>query len=319
MVHRGLSPRRIIRHMIRLFVLTALLVYLPVWGNQLQELLQTSILDGLGVDPAKVHEQYSALLVVKRDTGPEHSWWDVLGQIQAFSIEALITAVLWLVGQFASLLIFWAYIIQKFIRFTGYALSPLFIGFMAIPPLRHTGGRYLMNLVGVIVWPLGWAVAALITQGFLDFMTDPSFQFFDPTATAYTFQATLGLAAVAFWIVFSTVAAPLIIQRTLLAGALAGGELIGGAVGNVVQTGRTAVEAAATVAPAGGIVTTGAAAVVAGVLASVSTAGGRENAGSLIPAGRGLPMRRNSNSSTDDLSGDRAVREVISRSRRHLF
>ena len=32
-----------------------------------------------------------------------------------------------------------------------------------------------MNIVGVLLWPLGWAVAALITQGILDFMTDPSF------------------------------------------------------------------------------------------------------------------------------------------------
>jgi len=27
--------------------------------------------------------------------------------------------------------------------------------------------------IGVLLWPLGWAVAALITQGILDFMTDP--------------------------------------------------------------------------------------------------------------------------------------------------
>ena len=78
---------------------------------------------------------------------------------------------------------FWAYIIQKFILFTSYALSPLLIGFMAIRPLRSVGSRYLMHIVGVLLWPLGWAVAALITQGILDFMTDPSSRFIDPTAS----------------------------------------------------------------------------------------------------------------------------------------
>jgi len=74
---------------------------------------------------------------------------------------------------------FWAYIFQTIILNLGYALSPLLIGFMAIPALKHTGNRYLMNLVGVLLWPLGWALAALVTQGILDFMTDPSFEYID--------------------------------------------------------------------------------------------------------------------------------------------
>ena len=70
-------------------------------------------------------------------------------------------------------MMFWAYIFQTIILNLGYALSPLLIGFMALPALKHIGNRYLLNLVGVLLWPLGWAVAALITQGILDFMTDP--------------------------------------------------------------------------------------------------------------------------------------------------
>jgi hypothetical protein len=70
-----------------------------------------------------------------------------------------------------------------------------------------------MNIVGVLLWPLGWAVAALITQGILDFMTDPSLKFVDPTASFYSLQASLGVVVLAFWIVFSTVAAPVVIQK----------------------------------------------------------------------------------------------------------
>ena len=181
-----------------------------------QTLLQNSILSGLGVDPTQVQSQYNQLLVVKRDTGTtQSSWWDILGNVRGFTVEVLISGVLWLVGQFASLLLFWAYVIQKFILFSGYALSPLLIGFMAIRPLRHIGSRYLLHMAGVLLWPLGWAVAALITQGILDFMTDPSFKYVDPTATLYTLQASVGVAAVAFWIIFSTVAAPLVIQKVI--------------------------------------------------------------------------------------------------------
>ena len=222
LVVHGFNGKTLMLHMVRLFILTALLVFLPQWGNQVQSLVQTSILDGLGVDPSNVQDQYNQLLVVKRDTGSDHSWWDILGDLSGFTVEVLISGVLWLVGEFASLLVFWAYIIQKFILFSAYALSPLLIGFMAIRPLRSVGGRYLMNIGGVLLWPLGWAVAALITQGILDFMTDPAFKFIDPTATFYSLQATVGVVVIAFWIVFSTIAAPLVIQKVLASGVLAG-------------------------------------------------------------------------------------------------
>src|SRR6266536_5549199 len=115
LVLHGFTGKTLILHMVRLFMLTALLVMLPQWGNEAQRILQTSILDGLGVDPSQVHEQYTQLLAVRRDTGNDRSWWDILGDLNAFTVELLITGILWLVGQFASLLLFSAYIIQKFI------------------------------------------------------------------------------------------------------------------------------------------------------------------------------------------------------------
>ena len=180
-------------HMVRIMVLTALLVMLPQVGQP-----------GSG-NPPNLHPQRPGRRPGQR-AGPiqrsssssnatpaaDRSWWDILGDLNGFTVELLISGLLWLIGQFASLMVFWAYVIQKFILFTGYALSPLLIGLMAIPPLRSIGSRYLMHLVGVLLWPLGWAVAALITQGILDFMTDPSFKFFDPTASFYSLQATLG-------------------------------------------------------------------------------------------------------------------------------
>jgi len=79
LVAHGFSAKSLMLHLVRLFVLTALLVMLPQWGNQIQQLLQTSILNGLGVDPSQVHQQYNHLLEVRRDTGNERSWWDILG------------------------------------------------------------------------------------------------------------------------------------------------------------------------------------------------------------------------------------------------
>src|SRR6185436_10906278 len=117
-VLHGFTGKTLVLHMVRLFVLTALLVMLPQWGNQVQQLVQTSILNGLGIDPRNVLDQYNQLLVVKRDTSGDNSWWDILGALNSFTVESLVSGILWLVGPFASLLVFWAYIFQKFILFS---------------------------------------------------------------------------------------------------------------------------------------------------------------------------------------------------------
>ena len=319
LVTHGFTGKTLMLHLVRLLILTALLIYLPQWGNQAQSLIQTSIMNGLGVDPSQVQDQYNQLLVIRRDSGTGTSWWDILGNLTSFTVEHLISGVLWLVGEFASLLVFWAYIIQKFVLFSSYALSPLLIGFMAIRPLRHVGNRYLTHLVGVLLWPLGWGVAALITQGILDFMTDPSFRFFDPTATLYSLQATVGVVVVAFWIVFSTIAAPLVIQKVLAHGHLAGSELISGAFSSFLQTAATTAGAAAVAAPIGAPAVTAGAAGLAAILSTMSSAAGHGSAGAIIIAGSGLPPRSARGRPGDDITGDKAVRELIAKLKSNYY
>ena len=215
-----------------------------------------------------------------------------------------------------SYLEWWAYVFQKIILNLGYALSPILIGFMAIHPLRHIGSRYLFNLFGVLLWPLGWAVAALVTQGILDFMTDPSFKFVDPTANLYAIQNAIGLAILGFWVIFSTFAAPIIIQKVVFAGALAGSELLAGAITTAVQTATTSAGAAGAALIAGRpALTVAAAAATAGVLSATSISSGLGNAGVLILAGNGVPPRPSRRPDGGDITGDRAVRHLIAQTR----
>jgi hypothetical protein len=308
-MHR-FTHRSALHLMLRLFLLTSLLVFLPVWGNQIQQLLHDSVLSGLGVDPANVYQQFNELLVIKRDPTTDPAWWNIIGRLQNFTSDIIITAILWFVGQLASLMMYWGYVFQKVILNLGYALSPLLIGFMAIPSLRHIGKQYLLHLVGVLLWPLGWAVAALVTQGILDFMTDPSLQFVDPTSTLSTLQKTIGVAVVGFWIIFSTIAAPLIIQKVIASGALAGGELLSGGAHAAVQTATAAVGGAVVAAPSGVPLATAAAAGTAGALALISSAGGAGHAGSIVTNAGGLGAR--------DLSGDKAARQLLTQLLQHL-
>jgi hypothetical protein len=309
-VHHRFSHRVALHLSIRLMVLTSLLVYLPVWGNTIQNLLQNSILSGLGVDPSQVYQQFVHLLIIKRDDTPT-SWWNVMAQLHNFTTDILITFALWLIGWLASLLMFWAYIFQSVILNLGYALSPLLIGFMAIPALKQAGNRYLQNLAGVLLWPLGWAVAALVTQGILDFMSDPSFEYFDPTSTLPDLQKSIGAAVVGVWIVFSTIAAPIMIQKVISSGALAGSELLSHGAHSAVQTAAGAIGGAVVAAPFGPVAAA-AAGGVAGTLNLFSSAGRVANAGSLVTGLGGL------GSAKSDPSGDKAVRQMLTQLLQHL-
>src|SRR5664279_4299930 len=71
-MHRS-SHKAILNLLLRLLLLTSLLVFLPSWGNTLQNLLQTSILSGLGVDPSNVYQQFNHLLIIKRDPATQSS------------------------------------------------------------------------------------------------------------------------------------------------------------------------------------------------------------------------------------------------------
>jgi hypothetical protein len=153
--------------------------------------------------------------------------------------------------------------------------------------LQNVGRNYLLNLLGIMIWPLGWGVAGLITQGMIDFMTDQSFLNSGQTGgtVLYSLQNLMGLAFLGVWIIFSTIAAPVVIQKSIGRGESAASAFFKGGFG----AGRAAATTAATTMASGGAagikgaIAAGAMAAAAGTesLASASMNEGRDS-GSLI-------------------------------------
>src|SRR5437660_3292654 len=226
-------------------VLIMLLVYLPNWGNQVVSVVDSTVKDVLKVNPAKIHDQYKAALEFKKTAEGEKSWWEKLMDWRAAPLEWLLTGIFMFLGWLASAIMWWAYLIQTAILYLGYSLSPVFVGFFMVPSLTEVGRRYFLKLVGVMFWPLGWGVAGLVTEGMIDFMTDRSFLSVPGAGSElYSLQNMMGLAFLGIWIIFSTIAAPLILQRSVETGSSAAAEMISGAF----AAGRTASMAGATTA-----------------------------------------------------------------------
>ena len=226
------SPGAYLRTVARTFAIGAVLVFIVPWGDQISQITDDVVRNTLNADPSVVYEKYNKALEIQKSATGERSWWDKLWDADAAIFEALVSFALWILGLLASLILFYAYLVQKFVLYVGYALSPIFIGFLAVQTLRSTGAGYLQGLAGVMLWPLAWGVAALLTNGLIDFMTDQSFITVvgGPAGSSlYSLQNLIGLAALAIWLIFSTIAGPIILQKAIAVGAQVGTALAGGA------------------------------------------------------------------------------------------
>jgi hypothetical protein len=228
----------------RTIIFIVLMTFLVSWGNSISTVVDSTVKDVLKVDPTKVYDDYQKALQMQKAAEGEKSWWEKAFEWRASLLEAVLTGIFFFFGWIAGALVWWAYLLQTVILFVGYGLSPIFIGFLAFQSLHEVGKRYFLNLVGVMIWPLGWGVAGLVTQSMIDFMTDRTFLHANPLVGGdiYSFQNLMGVAFLGIWLIFSTIAAPVIIQKSVATGSLAASQLLSGAF----AAGRTAAATGAT-------------------------------------------------------------------------
>ncbi len=280
--------------------------------------------DTLHADPAGVYQQYQKALAINKGTGStsgSKSWWDLLDAQSIF--EHLISAALWLLGFLASVIVFYAYLVQKFILYVGYALAPIFIGFLAVRTLHSIGVGFLLGYAGVLFWPLGWGAASLLTSGLIGFMTDQSFLSLGGVggSAGYGLQNLLGLGALALWLISSTIAAPIIMQKAIATGAQVGQALTTTAVVAGSAGAAAGVAAVTTIAAGGGVAAAGAgiagggAAVILGAAEASMTGSTYSPLGNLVSSLGGGMSRRPRRPKKSDPTGDEAVRELLQRFR----
>jgi hypothetical protein len=320
------SPSAYLRTVGRTFAFAAVLAYLPTWSNEAAAVVDTTVKETLHADPAGVYDQYQKTLAINKGTPPSgsgsKSWWDLLDAQAVF--EAIISGLLYLLGLLASVIVFYAYLVQKFILYVGYALAPIFIGMLAVRTLHSIGVGFLLGYVGVICWPIGWGAASLLTSGLIQFMTDQSFLASGgfTGGAGYGLQNLIGLAALALWLISSTIAAPVILQKAIATGAQVG-QGLAAAVTTAGVAGATAgAGAAATFGAAGGVAGFAAGTAAGGAAALTATAGSSMSGSSYSPMGSMIGSlgasrapRKPRKPKKNDPTGDDAVRELLLHSR----
>jgi hypothetical protein len=307
----------------RTLAFAAVLAYLGTWSNEIGAVVDSTVKNTLTADPASVYDQYQKALVTQKGTTGEKSWWDLLDAQALF--ETGISLVMWMLGFLASVIVFYAYLVQKFILYVGYALAPIFIGFLAVRTLHSIGVGFLLGYAGVLCWPLGWGAASLLTSGLIDFMTDQSFFSFGAIAggAGYSLQNLMGLAVLAIWLISSTIAGPIIIQKAIATGAQVGQALVATTVTAGVASITAGAGAAAALGASGGSGTVatglagGVAAAAIGATEASTSGSSYSPMGHLVGslASQHYAYRRPRRPSNDDPTGDQAVRDLLERSR----
>ncbi|MEO8350128.1 MAG: hypothetical protein ABI680_00265 [Chthoniobacteraceae bacterium] len=278
------SPSAYLRTIGRSFAVVAVLVFLPTWGDEISQITDSTVKNTLNADPTTVYAKYNSALAIQKSGSANKSWWDKIWSADAAIFEALVSWALWLLGLLASVIVFYAFLVQKFVLYIGYALSPIFVGFIAVRGLQRVGLDYITGLVGVMLWPLGWGVASLMTNGLIDFMADQSFLQVvgGPLGNqGYSLQGLIGLGALAIWLIFSTIAAPVLLQRAIARGTQVGSDLASGAAtsaGAAVTAGASAANAAS-IAGGGGA----ASLALGGAAATTAVAGTAMSGGQYSP------------------------------------
>ena len=276
--------RAILFHLILLTILVGLAANWQPWFQKASTAVTTTF-TGDQYDLSKQTERYLIRLQIKAEQKDSDE-----GYVEAF-FRAIMAGALLLLGYITKGIVLLFLVLQKILLTFAYALSPIFVGFFALRSTRSIALNYLMTTVGLISWPLGFALSACGTYGLVQFFGNLGFFSVAGNVLALN-EAYFALLIIAVWLLVSTVISPVIISKVMATGAQAGSALLSGVANTVAAATGAAVTTGATLAGGAAVAGAGAAAGGAGgsapAASGASTASGSSGGGS---AGVGAALR----------------------------
>src|SRR5581483_2866083 len=70
------SVRTWVRYFVRVVIVMSLLVYLPQWGDQTQQIVADTVTNTLKANPDQIYQAYKDTLAIKHEENEPHGFWD---------------------------------------------------------------------------------------------------------------------------------------------------------------------------------------------------------------------------------------------------
>lgn len=231
------DPVDLIKFLAKLFLIMLLINQSKEWIDLGKQGVRTFVQENVKARPEAVAERYKEKLNAAQNSSQtqNQSWWDMLFSANFF--EAIVYAILWLLSWLAMVVLFYVSLLQDAVLLLYWVISPLLFACFAIPMVSGLAMRHILRILGTLLWPLGLALAATITDGLIDAQTSQ----FGNTGTVggaiqYVLMNLLAVTVIAVWILFSSILAPVVIQR-LFAGQAGAANLISRAASLLTNVG----------------------------------------------------------------------------------
>jgi len=199
-------------------IIAILIPTLPEIINQMQ-LAAYSLVEVTGANPSATGEKFGNL-IVGETSDEDVGFIDIILHERGGIGRALIYSLLHVVSFFALVIQYIFFIAQQFLITYGIALSPVFLAMFMSESLKGIAVKYFLGLVAVIMWPLGWGLADIVTSEWLERAAGSSTIF--------------SVVAISVWLLLTTIASPLVMNIVVTNGANAGGAIfqrVGSALG----------------------------------------------------------------------------------------
>jgi hypothetical protein len=201
---------------------------------------------GGGTSYQEVMDDYNQVLKNPgADTGKDGGllgFWESITNPKTAVGDTVLKAAMWLLGTIAEGLTWVMNALQRFLFLLAIAAGPIFFGLWMLTGTRSIGLRYLLSVIGLSLWPLGWAFGNIVTKAIIQQGVNHSTNWLDASA----FVLIIG----GIWMVINALFWPALITKTITSGVGAGGGWIVGGVSPLVSVGSTVASAGADVATA---------------------------------------------------------------------
>jgi TrbL/VirB6 plasmid conjugal transfer protein len=183
--------------------------------------VDSMVRDGLKATPDQTLQKFVTKMLVLDQASDSSSLWDKLTKTAEVIYHSFLVGLILFAVLVAFSIYFLAYLSQELALEFGIAFAPLMVGFLFFASTRSIGVQFLLYMLAIALFPLGWGAASLVSDRLIDLATAHQLVAV-PTEDAHTlavaFRTLLASLLLAIWLILSTLLAPFALIRLVTSG-----------------------------------------------------------------------------------------------------
>ena len=286
------NPSQLIRSIVAIGIVSLCIHAFPDWVNHVQSMAYGWV-EELDADPSATHQRFSALIAGASEGEEKPGIWDVLWSKEGGLGHAVLYAIVLLAANLATVVMWIFAFVQQFMVLLQTGLAPPFLAMFLISALSSRAFGFVLNLVAILLAPLGWGVMHNVTEGLMGWAEANQVYTLVDGHVVVGAQTVFFILLISVWIVVGTIGAPWLIWKLLNSGANVGASLlssVGMSLGQGIMGGASAGAAAAMTGGSGAAVAVSSAVGAGGGLLSGAAGNNSLMMSTMVGAGAGLAM-----------------------------